>query len=143
MIDKTKQFQLYEFIKARRCGVVSTVSRGGAPEAAFVSLAVTPDLELLFETLNMTRKYENLQRDGRVAIVIGGDSDKTLQVEGLADEPDKFHLDDLKSVYYAMIPENRSHDGWPGLTYMRVRPTWIRLSDYGAPWSVEEFRFDR
>jgi general stress protein 26 len=142
MVDRVKRDEIYDFIKTRRCGVVSTGSTNGAPEAAFVGLAVTPDLELIFETIDTTRKYENLKRDPRVAIVIGGDDGKTLQYEGIADEPDEYGRDAFKSIYYEVLPENRSHDGWPGLTYIRVRPHWIRLSDYGTPGSVEEFRFD-
>jgi general stress protein 26 len=141
-IDKMKRNEIYDFIKARRYGVVSTVSQNGTPEAAFVGLAVTPGVELIFETINTTRKYENLKRDPRVAIVIGGDDGKTLQYEGIADEPDEYGRDAFKSIYYEILPENRSHDGWPGLVYIRVRPRWIRLSDYGTPWRVEEFRFD-
>jgi len=139
-MDKAKQSETYDFIKARRYGVVSTVSKDHAPEAAFVGLAINPDLELMFETLVTTRKYENLKRDPRVAIVVGGDDGKTLQYEGIADEPDEYGRSAFKNIYYEILPENRGHEGWPGLTYIRVRPRWIRLSDYGRPWSVEEFQ---
>ena len=142
MIDTTRKKELCNFINAHRYGVISTILKNGAPEAAFVGVAATPDLELVLETINTTRKYENMQREPRVALVIGGDNGRTLQYEGVADEPDRYRLDDLKKIYYEILPENRNHDGWPGLTYIRIRPRWIRLSDYGTPWSVEEFRFD-
>jgi general stress protein 26 len=142
MIDKSKKNELYRFLTASRYGVVSTVSKDGAPEVALVGFAATPDLELIFETINTTRKYENIQRNPRVAAVIGWEGEKTLQYEGIADEPDEFAAEELKKIYFAMLPENENHDGWPGLSYMRIRPRWIRLSNYGTPWSVEEFRFD-
>ncbi len=142
MIDNVRKIALYGFLAAARYGVLSTVSPDGTPEAALVGLAATPNLDLIFETINTTRKYQNIQRNPRVAAVIGWDGEKTLQYEGIANEPDEFAVEALKKIYFELLPENRGHDGWPGLTYMRIRPRWIRLSNYGAPWSVEEFRFD-
>ncbi len=134
---------IFDFLRAHRYGVVSTVCENGAPEAAFVGLAVTPDLDLIFETLNTTRKYANILRDPRIAAVVGWDQNETLQYEGVSDEPNEEDWETLETIYYAALPENRSHLGWPGLTYIRVRPRWIRLSNYGMPWSVREFAFDR
>jgi pyridoxine/pyridoxamine 5'-phosphate oxidase len=142
MIEPAKRREIYGFMKPCRHGVISTVSQNGAPEAAFISLATMPDLSVIFETINTTRKYGNLCREPRVALVIGWGGDKTLQYEGSADEPDGSELDAIKSAYYAGLPENNSHESWPGLTYIRVRPRWIRLSNYGSPWMVEEFNFE-
>jgi general stress protein 26 len=142
MIDKIKKIELLSFLKAHRYGVISTVSEDGAPEAAMVGIAAMDDLTLIFETLNTTRKYENLRRDPRVAMATGWTDEKTLQYEGTWDEPEESEWEALKQIYYAALPEYGSHDGWPGLTYIRVRPRWIRFSNYSLPWSVEEFRFD-
>jgi pyridoxine/pyridoxamine 5'-phosphate oxidase len=142
LIDRIKRGALYEFLKPHRYGVISTVSKEGMPEAAYIGLAATPELDLIFETLNTSRKFLNLRRNPHAALVIGWDHERTLQYEGVAEEPDEFSLDDLKDTYYAALPENRGHDGWPGLTYVRIRPRWIRVSNYGSPWNVEEFRFD-
>ena len=142
-MDKAIRELIFDYMKRYRYGVVSTVCENGAPEAAFVGFAVTAELELIFETLVTTRKYANILRDGRVAAVVGWDENKTLQYEGLADEPNDEDREALKSVYYAALPENRSHEGWPGLTYVRVRPHWIRISNYGTPWSIDEYKFDR
>ena len=39
-----------------------------------------------------------------------------------------------------MYPDGRARAGWPGLTYVRVRPTWIRYSDFNTnPPLVVEF----
>jgi general stress protein 26 len=143
MIDKAGKLELYRFLTASRYGVLSTVADNGAPEAALVGFAATPDLELIFETIDTTRKYANIRRNPRVAAVIGWEGEKTLQYEGIADEPDESAVVELKKTYFAILPENANHDGWPGLTYMRIRPRWIRLSNYGKPWSIEEFHFER
>jgi hypothetical protein len=72
-------------------------------------------------------------------LVIGGHGKTTLQIEGLVDELADVERDDLIAFYYDACPQNMSHRDWPGVTYMRFRPHWIRYSDYGHPWKVEEF----
>ena len=39
----------------------------------------------------------------------------------------------LTNAYYAVYPDGRDRLSWPGLTYVRVRPQWIRYSDFGQP----------
>ncbi len=132
---------LVAFIHARKLGVVSSVSANGAPEAALVNLAVTDELELIFYALQDTRKCINLRRDPRIAVVVGWDDDRTLQYEGIADEPMDPELETFKQIYAASRPNAAAQMQWPGLTFFRVRPKWLRLSDYGRPWSVEELTF--
>ena len=132
---------LVEFIRARGLGVVSTVSQSGAPEAALVNLVVTDAAELIFYALQDTRKCANLRRNPKIAAVIGWDDEKTLQYEGVADEPTGYELEQLKQIYAAARPDAGVQMRWPGVTYFRVRPKWARLSDYSMRWSVEELVF--
>jgi len=132
---------LVDFVRARGLGIVSTVSASGAPEAALVNLVVTDAAELIFYALQDSRKCANLRRNPKVAAVIGWDDEKTLQYEGIADEPAGFALEQLKQIYAAARPDAGTQMRWPGLTWFRVRPKWARLSDYGARWSVEELVF--
>lgn len=125
------------FLRAAPLGAISTVSEDGSPEVAVVNLAVTDDLELVFETLQTTRKCTNLRRDPRVAIV-AWHGDETLQYQGIADEPDQYALGPLLETYFAAQPHALDHCGWPGLTYVRVRPRWIRLSRYGRTFDIHE-----
>jgi hypothetical protein len=67
--------------------VLATTAPDGSPEAAVVGSAVTDALELVFDTLDSTRKAVNLRNDPRIAFVIGWDDEQTVQLEGLADEP--------------------------------------------------------
>ena len=130
--------EIYEFIRVRRLAVASTVAANGAPQAALVGIAVTPDLEIIFDTTDATRKCPNLRRDPRIALVIGWDGDQTLQIEGVADEPKGEELDRLKAVYFAAHPDGTQREGWPGLTYFRVKPRWLRFSNYDRPRRIEE-----
>ncbi len=133
--------KLYDFIAAQRFAVVATISASGVPEAALVGIAVTPDLELIFETTDATRKHGNLRRDPHISLVIGWADQRTLQYEGVADEPMGTELERLKTTFFSTWPELRGHEGWPGLTYFRVKPRWIRFSSYYQPRSVEEIIF--
>jgi hypothetical protein len=96
-------------------------------------------LEIVFETTSVTRKFVNLQSNPRVSLVIGWDNDQTLQCDGLADEPDGRDLGRLKALYISTFPTRESHEFWPGNDYFRVRPQWVRLSNYYSLRKIEEF----
>lgn len=132
---------LYEFMHARRLGVLASTAADGMPEAAVVGYAVTAELELIFDTTEATRKCQNLRRDGRVAFVIGWDREITMQYEGIADEPGGEELARLKAVYFEAFPDGVARQAWLGITYFRVRPRWIRYSDFNEPLRIEELRF--
>jgi general stress protein 26 len=130
--------QLIAFIRKHRLGVEASVAATGTPQAAVVGIAVSDDLELVFDTLASTRKCANLRRDPRVAFVIGWDEEQTVQLEGVADEPAGAELARLQAVYFAAFPDGPSRLSWPGITYFRVRPTWVRYSDFRAGESIVE-----
>jgi len=108
----------------------STPSLAAAPQAAVVGFAVSDQLELVFDTLESTRKYGNLVADPRVALVIGWDDAITAQIEGVADVLEGAELARLRDVYFGPYPDGRERLAWPGITHVRVRPTWVRVSDF-------------
>jgi hypothetical protein len=124
--------ELVAFIRRHRWGVEASVAGSGQPQAAVVGVAVSDALELVFDTLGSTRKAANLRRDPRIALVIGWDQERTVQLEGIADEPTGAELAQLKAVYFAHFPDGSSRESWPGITYFRVRLTWARFSDFSA-----------
>lgn len=134
---------LLEFMRRSRLAVQASVSAVNAPQAAVVGYAVTDSFEIVFDTLDSSRKSQNLRRNNRIALVIGGlvdGEERTVQYEGIADEPTGHELDRLKQVYYGAWPDGPSRLSWPGLTYVRVRPTWIRYSNFNAnPPQIVEF----
>jgi hypothetical protein len=93
----------------------------------------------VFDTLSSTRKCQNLRRDPRIALVVGWDDDRTAQYEGIADEPEGAELTRVKEIYFSVFPDGREREHWPGITYFRVRPVWLRYSDFtvGAPSPCE------
>jgi PPOX class probable F420-dependent enzyme len=131
--------QIIEVLRGYRLAVVSTVSADGMPQAAVVGFAVTDALEVVFDTLTSTRKYRNLARDPRAALVIGWDEELTVQIEGRADFPAGEELDRIRECYFVAYPDGRERLSWPGITHVRVRPTWLRHSDFTkAPPHIEE-----
>jgi hypothetical protein len=125
--------QLLRFMREHPLAVQSSVSAGGAPQAAVVGVAVTDDFELVFDTLAQTRKAQNLHGNNRIAFVLGGTAageDRTVQYEGIADQPAGAELDRLTKIYYGVFPDGPERLSWPGLIYVRAKPTWIRYSDF-------------
>ncbi len=116
--------ELSVFLRSQRWAVVCTLSERGLPQAAVVGVAATEDLELIFDTLESTRKAANLRSNSKVAIVIGGmdGSARTVQYEGIADFPAGAELEQAKLVYFAAFPDGPARLEWPGIRYVRVRP---------------------
>jgi len=139
--------QLLEFMREHRVAVEASVSVGGHAQAAVVGIAVTDRFEVVFDTLESTRKARNLRSNPRLALVIGGmnlGDERTVQFEGIADEPSGVELERIKQAYYKAYPDGPSRLHWPGLIYVRVRPTWIRYSDYNkTPPQILEFTADQ
>lgn len=135
---------LLSFLRQHRQAIQASVSGDDRPQAAVVGIAVTDRFEIVFDTLESTRKANNLRRNSRVALVIGGTNEgdeRTVQLEGQADEPTGAELERLKAAYYDVYPDGRDRLAWPGLIYVRVQPVWIRYSDYGvSPPQMVEFR---
>ena len=131
--------ELVAFIRAHKWGVVASTGPSGEAQAAVVGIAVTDDLDIVFDTLGSTRKAANLRRDPRIAVVIGWDEAQTVQLEGVADEPAGAELARIQAVYFAAFADGPSRLAWPGITYFRVRPRWLRTSDFrGAEPEIHE-----
>ena len=130
--------ELLPFLQKHRLGIQSTVSPSGDPQAAVVGIAVTPKLEIVFDTIDTTRKCRNLRADPRIAFVIGWDQEITVQLEGIADEPTGAERDRILAAYFIPYPDGRERLKWPGITHFRVRPTWIRYSDFNIPNGITE-----
>ena len=121
---------LYAFMKQQRSGVISSVSHDGVPQSALVGIAVTPELEVIFDTLSSTRKYSNLIERPACSFVIGWLGEQTVQLEGTAVVPSGAELERYREVYFAAWPDGVDRLSWPGLTHFVVKPTWVRYSDY-------------
>ena len=126
----------------QRLGVLGTLSSGGSPQSALVGIAVTPELEIIFDTVKSSRKFQNLMSNSGCSF--GWTGGITVQYEGQAGQPTGVALARYQQAYFAQWPECRSHLSWRGITYFVVRPRWIRYSDFDQnPPFIEEFTFKR
>ncbi|HKR32520.1 MAG TPA: pyridoxamine 5'-phosphate oxidase family protein [Terriglobales bacterium] len=139
------RLEILEFMRGYSLAVQASVSPLGAPQAAVVGFIVTDDFEIVFDTIETTRKIVNLRRNVQCALVIGGianGDERTVQFEGIADEPVGDDLLRLKELYLVRFPEARERQLWRGLTYVRVRPQWLRFSDFNqSPIRIIELTF--
>jgi PPOX class probable F420-dependent enzyme len=123
--------QLIRFLQRQRLGVVSSLGPDGAPQSAVVGIATSELGEIVFDTVGTSRKARNLRRDPRASLVVW-ENERTVQLDGVADEPTDSELDRLRAVYFSVYPDGRERLAWPGLTHFRLVPAWARFSDFEA-----------
>lgn len=145
MIDRN---ELVKFMRSVPLVTAATLSQDGAPQAALLGAAVSDRLELVFDTVDNSRKFGNVLRDGRIAVVFGAGGgyvsgshdERTVQYQGVADVPSGDELKRVQEeIYFKQFPDGRERLKWAHIAYVRVRPTWIRYSNYNVnpPETVE------
>ena len=138
---------LYHFMTQCKLGVLASIGPERTPQSALVGIAVTPKLEIIFDTVRSSRKCPNLLATPACSFVIGWTGEQTVQYEGRAfelkrDELQSAELERYQPIYFDAWPECRAHLTWPDITYFMVRPQWIRYSDFAqSPPLMREFVF--
>ena len=134
--------EVFRFMDSERYGVLTTTTNSGQPEAALVGFAVTPALEIIFDTVRSSRKYPNLKENPRLAFVVGCTTEITVQYEGEAEELEGEALAKYKPIYFRKFTDGPARESWAGITYFVVRPKWVRYCDYNPEKQrIEEQRF--
>ena len=138
---------LLAFLRSHPYAVQSSVSPQRTPQAAIVGVAVSDTFDIVFDTLRSSRKARNLSVTADIALTFGSvaaDASRTVQVEGMADIIDPAGHEALVAMYLAAFPDGRERQRQPDLIYVRVRPRWLRDSDYGVtPPRIDEWNADR
>lgn len=138
--------ELYAFIQNCRFGVLATVSKSGAPQSALVGIAITEQLEIIFDTVKSSRKYPNLIARPTCSFVIDGwgAAEQTVQYEGVAEELASPAREQYQETYFKAWPDGPARMSWPGIVYFVVQPIWIRYSDFDRnPPLIREFSFPK
>ena len=134
---------LYRFIAQNKLGVLGYTGEANKSQSALVGIAVTPQLEIVFDTVKSSRKYKNLLSRPVCSFVIGWAGEQTIQYEGKAEELSGPALERCQKVYFHTWPDGPSRLSWPGIVYFVVRPRWIRYSDFDQnPPLICEFTFN-
>src|SRR5271166_5915057 len=134
--------EVFRFMNGERLGVLATATNAGRPEAALMGFAVSPGLEIIFDTVRSSRKYPNLKENPRVAWVVGCVSEISVQYEGEAEELAGEAMAKYKKIYFQKFTDGPARESWAGITYFLVRPKWVRYCDYNpGQRRIEEHRF--
>ena len=77
-------------------------------------------------------------------MTLTGPGEQTLQYEGLAAAVSITAPADARwrEAYYAAWPDGRDRLAWPALVYWRLRPLWLRYSDFARGPLIVERRFE-
>ena len=132
---------IYTFQSQQRYGMVSSLSDEGSPQSALVGIATTPDLEIVFDTLKLSRKYRNLIARPSCSMVVGWGGEQTVQIDGRAEQPEGERLERYREIYTAVWPHGGDMVRSRSIGYFVVHPNWVRYSDYDqSPPLIVEFR---
>jgi len=127
-------------MRQNRYAVVCSSPSGGAPQSALVGIAVTPELEIIFDTIKNSRKYPNLIARPACSLVVGLQGEQTVQFEGVASEATGLNLLRYREIYFSVWADGPTRMEWPAIAYFVVQPSWIRFSDYDRnPPFIQEF----
>lgn len=125
---------ILSFLQMQPMATVSTVAKNSnQPESALIAFVETHDLEIIFETFVGTRKWDNLQSNPSVSLVIGWDTKKhiTVQYEGIATPIPSTETEEYITLFLAKdTPCTETFLRDPRVRLFKIRPDWIRYSDY-------------
>lgn len=135
MKDLRSKAAVLSFLKSHVLATISTANNTTLqPESALVAYAELDNFEILFLTLEGSRKWVNLQSNSKVAMVVGWESNParwaTLQYEGQA-----YPVSDIDESHFRTIflhkkgsPCTEEFFKQPHMRLFKISPTWIGFS---------------
>lgn len=127
-----------EFLSQHETCVLATVKADGTPQAATVGFSHNEKFEVLIGTNKKSRKYQNLIERPNIAMVVGFEGAKTVQLEGTAKEVSP--TEDRLKAHYDKVPGAMKFKDQEGQTYFEITSTWLRFTDYTAENPIFETR---
>jgi nitroimidazol reductase NimA-like FMN-containing flavoprotein (pyridoxamine 5'-phosphate oxidase superfamily) len=129
-MDRTQEIKsrLKDLCTSQKLAVVSTQS-GGQPYASLVAFVASDDLRhIFFVTARTTRKFANLTREPRVAILINSSSNEesdfheavSITVAGIAEEINDPERQDILKLYLSKHPYLDDFAKSPSCALIRV-----------------------
>lgn len=119
-----------QFMNKFETCVIATVNANGQPEAATVGFSVDIEFKILIGTNQKTRKALNLAKNNKVAMVVGFEGLKTLQIEGIAEKIDVEKNLGRINLHFDKVPGAKKFAGEFGQNYYLITPNWLRFTDY-------------
>ena len=142
-MNKDDERTILEFLKSNKLATLATIRANTTkPQSALIAFAELPSLELVFQTSEDSRKYQNLIANPAVSLVIGWDLQDyiTLQYEG---EVTALSTEEAQQYHAAFLAKDSPSSEFflthPRARFFRVKPTWLRYADYscGRPLLIE------
>lgn len=127
-----------DFLIQHSTCVLASIADDDQPIAATVGFSHRSNFEIMVGTNNKSYKYQNIKNRSKVAIVVGFEGSKTVQLEGVAREftPSESELE----AHYNKVPAARKFQHQEGQTYLLISPSWLRFTDYSHADQIFETR---
>lgn len=130
-----KKEKAFQFLKDNNVLVLSTADRDGKPQGASVYYVIDGNFNFYFVTSKNTHKFENIQKNKNVGMVVGFGPDlKTIQGGGEAYEVTEKEDQREKVARLAEKAEINDKGHWPvteistmekGYALFKVEPNWL------------------
>lgn len=127
-----------KFLKSKSVAVLSTVSSTNQPMAATIYYTIDDHFIVYFMTKGFTRKYQNLEANREVSLVVGTENiPVTVQIQGTAEKIDNDleyaqYLGELKNRFFQntfIAPLFQLQDEKNTIVFYKIIPSWIRWLD--------------
>lgn len=135
--------KIFDFLKNNKIAVMATHSKDRPyPESAVITLSETPDLHIIINSSNMSRKNKNILENNKVSLALGFDwqTMQTVQIEGNAHIlTDEGKIAKIIDHHFDVNPHLLGYRGKEDREFIEVVPKWIRYNDIakGEVWEVE------
>lgn len=144
------------FLKAHTLAAISTASKDGRPEVAFVYYVVDDDFNFFFITRRDSAKFQNFLENKRLAVAVAEEDEvKTLQMTGSVDEvvdegeiarhthmiirSPKLAQLYMRNAPMKFLPSRVPEPDGTHFALLRMRPSWIRWTRKNVETDEPEF----
>jgi len=134
---------IHEFLAKNQLCVISTIDSEGFPNSATMSFSESDELEIIFFTMDQTRKFTNLQTNQKVSVTIGWSFEDfiTVQYQGIARHATEEESEKYVVKHLEKIPFSKNFIYNPGEVMFIIKPTYIKYSNMKSePHEVFEVR---
>ncbi len=129
-----------QFIQEHDLAVLATSGPDNTPQAAILEFTALDDATILIDTLKTSRKYHNMKSNSKVALVIGWENNRTVQITATATELAGQDLVRAEEQHVHNNEYARKWEEYDRVAYFALKPSTIHYTDAGqSPWTIEDF----
>ncbi len=143
-MNEEQKILIKSFLAKNQLCVISTIDAEGFPNSAAMSFSESDDLEIIFFTLDDTKKFKNIQNNQKVAVTVGWSFEDfiTAQYQGIASQVNINDSLEYVTRHLEKNPFSKNFINNPSEAMFIIKPTYIKYSNLKAdPKEVFEVRF--